>query len=145
MSDVLHTLGCTLPSSVPSSLIQTRTISITVSTMTIAPRPRVYAVEALTSEALALAEKHFDLVKHSDPNFADWRERAEGLLVRNAYITPGDVEVMARHKLRYISKQGVGVDNFDLDSLRKHGIPLMNTPGVNAQAVAELAFGLIMR
>lgn len=113
--------------------------------MTIPPRARVYALEALTSEALALAVEHFDLVKHSDPGFDAWREQAEGLLVRNAYVTPEDVEIMSRHKLKYIAKQGVGVDNFDLDSLKKHGIPLMNTPGVNAQAVAELALGLIMR
>lgn len=39
---------------------------------------------------------------------------------------------------------GVGVDNFDLDALKAAGIPLMNTPGVNARAVAELALGLIL-
>ena len=122
-------------------------------------KPRVFTLEPLHSEALALAREHFDLVIPGDNDFDNWREEAEGLMARNAVVSPADVAVLARNKLKYISKQGVGVDNFDLDALKEHGIPLMNTPGVNvsfinrtvcplsdrqASAVAELALGLII-
>lgn len=78
-------------------------------------------------------------------------------MARNATVAAADIEVLAKNKLKFIAKQGVGVDNFDLDALRAHRLPLMNTPGVNvssglrrvvayhqATAVAELALGLIM-
>jgi hypothetical protein len=52
-------------------------------------------------------------------------------MARNAEVSPAQTKVLKENKLVYISKQGVGVDNFDLDELRNCGIPLMNTPGVN--------------
>jgi D-3-phosphoglycerate dehydrogenase len=46
--------------------------------------------------------------------------------------------------LKVISRYGTGVDNVDLASAREKGIMVCRTPGVNAQAVAELAFGLML-
>ncbi len=42
-------------------------------------------------------------------------------------------------ELRLISKYGVGLDMIDLDAARRHGVSVRWTPGVNRQAVAELA------
>lgn len=39
-------------------------------------------------------------------------------------------------------KQGVGVDNIDLTSASAHGVAVYNTPGLNSEAVAELALTL---
>src|SRR5437667_5227 len=41
--------------------------------------------------------------------------------------------------LRLVSKYGVGLDMIDLDAARRHGVEVRWTPGVNRQAVAELA------
>jgi len=50
---------------------------------------------------------------------------------------------MARaKKLRVISKQGVGLDNIDLEAAKAHGIAVCRTPGVNSEAVAEMALSL---
>ena len=46
-------------------------------------------------------------------------------------------------RLRVIARYGVGVSNVDLQAAVEHGVVVTNTPGVNADAVAELAIGLI--
>src|SRR5699024_7838484 len=47
-------------------------------------------------------------------------------------------------KLKVISRYGAGVDRVDLEAARARGIKVTNTPGVNAEAVGELAFGLVL-
>ena len=47
-------------------------------------------------------------------------------------------------KLRVIGRAGVGVDNIDADAATRRGIVVMNTPGANAVAVAELTLGLML-
>jgi len=42
-------------------------------------------------------------------------------------------------ELRVVSKYGVGLDMIDLDAAQRHGVSVRWTPGVNRQAVAELA------
>ncbi len=46
--------------------------------------------------------------------------------------------------LKVISRYGAGYDRVDTEAAKKLGILVTNTPGVNAQAVGELAFGLIL-
>lgn len=56
-----------------------------------------------------------------------------------------DAEVISQAKeLKIIAKHGVGVDNIDLVAATKHGIPVTNAPGTNNDAVADLAFGLML-
>ena len=47
-------------------------------------------------------------------------------------------------KLKAVSRYGAGYDRVDLQAAREHGIVVTNTPGVNAEAVGELTFGLIL-
>lgn len=47
-------------------------------------------------------------------------------------------------KLKIISRYGAGYDRVDILAAKRHGILVTNTPGVNAQAVGELAFALIL-
>ena len=47
-------------------------------------------------------------------------------------------------KLKVISRYGSGYDNVDLASARDNGVVVCKTPGANAQAVADLAFGLML-
>jgi D-3-phosphoglycerate dehydrogenase len=46
--------------------------------------------------------------------------------------------------LKVISRYGAGVDRVDLEAAKAKGIPVCNTPGANAQAVADLAFALAL-
>lgn len=47
-------------------------------------------------------------------------------------------------KLRAVAKFGVGVDNIDGEAAAEHGVYVLNAPGQNACAVAELAAGVII-
>lgn len=54
-----------------------------------------------------------------------------------------DKEVLSAGKnLKIVVRAGAGYDNVDLDAATANKICVMNTPGQNANAVAELAFGL---
>ena len=50
----------------------------------------------------------------------------------------------APDSLKVISRYGAGVDRVDLAAAAKRGITVTNTPGTNAVAVCELAFGLML-
>lgn len=47
-------------------------------------------------------------------------------------------------RLRVISRYGAGCDRVDLEAATESGIVVTNTPGANAQAVADLAIGLML-
>lgn len=68
---------------------------------------------------------------------------ADALLVRSAVKVDAKL-LSAAKKLRVIGRAGVGVDNIDLPAATKKGIVVMNTPGGNAVAVAELTFGMML-
>lgn len=46
--------------------------------------------------------------------------------------------------LKIVSKHGAGLDNIDLAVTEKYGIKVTNVPAVNSNAVADLAFSLIL-
>lgn len=67
---------------------------------------------------------------------------ADALIVRSDKV---DAEVLdAAKRLRIVVRAGAGYDNIDLAASTSHGVVAMNTPGQNANAVAELAFGLMV-
>ncbi len=68
---------------------------------------------------------------------------ADALVVRSAVQVDAPLLDHAP-KLRVIGRAGVGVDNIDIDAATRHGIVVMNTPGANAVAVAELTLGLMI-
>ncbi|QNI36758.1 phosphoglycerate dehydrogenase [Edaphobacter albus] len=68
---------------------------------------------------------------------------ADALVVRSA--VQADAKLLeSAPKLRVIGRAGVGVDNIDTDAATRRGIVVMNTPGANAIAVAELTLGLMV-
>jgi len=68
---------------------------------------------------------------------------ADALVVRSA-VQVDDALMEHAPKLRVVGRAGVGVDNIDADAATRRGIVVMNTPGANAVAVAELAIGLML-
>jgi D-3-phosphoglycerate dehydrogenase len=68
---------------------------------------------------------------------------ADALVVRSA-VQVDDALLEHAPKLRVIGRAGVGVDNIDADAATRRGIVVMNTPGANAVAVAELTIGMMI-
>ena len=86
---------------------------------------------------LALLEKYTDKKQLLDA-VAD----ADALIIRSDKV---DAEVLdAAKKLRIVVRAGAGYDNIDLAAATAHNVVAMNTPGQNANAVAELALGLMV-
>ena len=64
----------------------------------------------------------------------------EGIIVRSDII---DAEVFdAAKNLKIVVRAGAGYDNIDLAAATAHNVCVMNTPGQNSNAVAELVFGM---
>lgn len=67
---------------------------------------------------------------------------AAGLIVRSDKV---DKEVLdCAPELKVVVRAGAGYDNIDLAEATAKGICVMNTPGQNSNAVAELVFGLLV-
>jgi len=66
----------------------------------------------------------------------------DALIVRSDIV---DKEVLdAGKKLALVVRAGAGYDNIDCEAAKAKGIAVMNTPGQNANAVGELALGLMI-
>ncbi|MCI7139546.1 3-phosphoglycerate dehydrogenase [Alistipes sp.] len=100
----------------------------------------VDGIRAIVEEAgyeLALLEKYTDKGQLLEA-VAD----ADALIIRSDKITS---EVIAAAKnLRIVVRAGAGYDNVDLAAATERGIVVMNTPGQNSNAVAELAIALMI-
>ena len=67
---------------------------------------------------------------------------AAGLIVRSDKV---DKEVLdCATNLKVVVRAGAGYDNIDLEEATAKGVCVMNTPGQNSNAVAELVFGLLV-
>jgi D-3-phosphoglycerate dehydrogenase len=67
---------------------------------------------------------------------------ADAIIIRSDLVTP---EVIAAAKnLKIVVRAGAGYDNIDLPAATNAGVVAMNTPGQNANAVAELAIGMMI-
>lgn len=67
---------------------------------------------------------------------------AHALIIRSDKV---DAEIFdAAPELKIVVRAGAGYDNVDLEAATAHGVCVMNTPGQNANAVAELAIGLMI-
>lgn len=66
----------------------------------------------------------------------------DALIIRSDLVDAAVLDAAPR--LRIVVRAGAGVDNVDLDAATERDIVVMNTPGQNANAVAELVFGLLV-
>ncbi len=86
---------------------------------------------------LALLEKYTDKAQLLEA-VAD----ANAIIIRSDIV---DAEVLAAAKeLKIVVRAGAGYDNVDLQAATAAGVCVMNTPGQNANAVAELALGMMV-
>ena len=67
---------------------------------------------------------------------------ADALIIRSDLV---DREVLeAAENLKIVVRAGAGYDNVDLEAATERGITVMNTPGQNSNAVAELSMGMLV-
>lgn len=67
---------------------------------------------------------------------------ANALIIRSDKV---DAEVIeAAPQLKIVVRAGAGYDNVDLEAATAHQVVVMNTPGQNSNAVAELVVGLLL-
>ena len=64
----------------------------------------------------------------------------EGMVVRSAVRVTAEL-LAAASRLKVVGRAGAGVDTIDVAAARDRGIAVLNTPGQNANAVAELVLG----
>jgi len=103
---------------------------------------KIYVLDSFFPTGVEFAAQRAELVLWDDPRVKNWHEDADAVMVR---MTPIRADDLARaKKLRVIAKQGVGVDTIDLAAARARGITVCRTPGVNKEAVAELALALAL-
>jgi len=108
---------------------------------------KIVLAEKVSPATLAVfaAEPGWDVKTHDQlpDGLAAALADADALVVRSA-VQVDDALMAHAPKLRVIGRAGVGVDNIDAEAATRRGIVVMNTPGANAVAVAELTIGLMV-
>ena len=108
---------------------------------------KIVLAEKVSAATLAVfaAEPGWEVVTHDQlpQGLAAALADADALVVRSA-VQVDDALMERAPKLRVIGRAGVGVDNINAEAATRRGIVVMNTPGANAVAVAELTVGLML-
>ncbi len=91
---------------------------------------RIKTLNRIAPEGLALFDERY-LVDPAEKN-------PHGIIVRSAPVVTGD-----KPALLAVARAGAGVNNITVDQATALGICIFNTPGANANAVAELVFALL--
>jgi len=87
--------------------------------------------EAVALEKYAGKGPLLEAVKHAD-----------AVIIRSDVV---DAEVLAAaQKLALVVRAGAGYDNVDIKTAKERGVAVMNTPGQNSNAVAELVIGMMV-
>ena len=93
----------------------------------------IKTLNAISPVGLAkLNNKQFDVAVDTDA--------PDGILVRSADM----LNTTFNDNLLAIARAGAGVNNIPLDRCSEQGIVVFNTPGANANAVAELVIGALV-
>lgn len=101
------------------------------------------AVQGIRSEIEAAGFELALLEKYSQKQeLLDAVVDVDAIIIRSDLI---DADVIAAaKKLKIVVRAGAGYDNVDLAAATAAGVCVMNTPGQNANAVAELVFGMLV-
>ena len=101
------------------------------------------AVEGIKKIAAEAGHEVVMLEKYTDKQqLLDAVKDVEAIIIRSDKVT-AEV-VAAAPKLKIVVRAGAGYDNVDLPICTANGVVVMNTPGQNSNAVAELAIGMMV-
>ena len=82
----------------------------------------------------------YGLFKDDYPKFLELAKGAAAIIVRSDSKVTREVFETAAPTLKAVGRAGVGVDNIDAEAATDFGVVVMNTPGGNTIATAELTF-----
>lgn len=101
------------------------------------------AVNGIKAELEATGNEVVLLEKYTEKaQLLDAVKDADAMIIRSDKV---DGEVLdAAKQLKIVVRAGAGYDNIDLAAATTHHVVAENTPGQNANAVAELVFGLLV-
>ncbi len=101
------------------------------------------AVDGIKKIATGAGHEVVMLEKYTDKQqLLDAVANVEAIIIRSDKVT-AEV-VAAAPKLKIVVRAGAGYDNVDLAACTERGVVVMNTPGQNSNAVAELAIGMMV-
>lgn len=101
------------------------------------------AIEGIRKEVEAAGHQLALLEKYNDKaQLIEAVADADALIVRSDKVTPEVLD--AAKNLKIVVRAGAGYDSIDTAYAKEKGIVVENTPGQNANAVAELVFGLLV-
>lgn len=101
------------------------------------------AVDGIKKAAQAEGHEVVLLEKYTDKQqLLDAVKDADAMIVRSDKITPEVLD--AAKNLKIVVRAGAGYDSIDTAYAKQMGVVVENTPGQNANAVAELVFGLLV-
>ncbi len=66
----------------------------------------------------------------------------DAMIIRSDKVTPAVID--AAKNLKIVVRAGAGYDNVNLEAATAKGVTVMNTPGQNSNAVAELVLGMMV-
>lgn len=95
--------------------------------------------------AKTLAAQGYEVFQNADAPLARLAAEhpdAETVIVRSEKVTPEIIDALP--KLRLVIRAGAGFDNIDIVYARKRNIDVMNTPGANANGVAEEVVAMVL-
>lgn len=101
------------------------------------------AVNGIKNEAQAAGHEVVMLEKYTDKQqLLDAVADADAMIVRSDKVTPEVFD--AAKNLKIVVRAGAGYDSIDTEYAKTKGVVVENTPGQNANAVAELVFGMLV-
>ena len=91
---------------------------------------RLFALHEMNAEFIPLEEARYAINDY------------EGLIIGTDKVTEDLFQRATR--LKAVIKYGAGTDNIDKKSACSHGVQVLSLPGINRDAVAEMAIGLML-
>jgi glyoxylate reductase len=109
-------------------------------------KPVLYVVRALPGARWERLATQFEIRGNAKRPVPDWPAQAAGATaLAVTYLDAVDGPLLARlPSVRIVASYGVGVNHIDLEACRARGVLVTNTPGVLANATADLTMALLL-
>ena len=115
-----------------------------------AARPVIWIPRRLSHATIARARRDYEVILTEDdqPPSPDkivaMSAKVDGVIPSHSERFDADVAARLDPRLKILANHSVGVDHCDLPALKARGIAVTNTPGVLADATAELGMMLML-
>ncbi|WP_051888718.1 hydroxyacid dehydrogenase [Caballeronia sordidicola] len=103
---------------------------------------KVFVMDPIDGSAVQSLSRFHTVVDYPASRNEDWHAHADAVVVRTFEVRATDFA--KAQKLKIVAKHGTGVDNIDLEAASGANVLVTNTPGANANAVAEYALAMTL-